>query len=268
MSCGFVPQKPQTGWFKRYFLTRWLEFDVDKTHTVLEILRLCQLLAIEPVYELTAPQSNLPSFKNLDLTDNYAVLHIMPQWRYKQWTTTGWLAVAHYLSEQGLQVVLSGSDQPYELAYLHEITAGLPSGSLNLAGKLSLAQLAEVIANARLFIGVDTGITHLAAATGVKIIALFGPSDPVKWAPWPSHYHSQQPPFVTKGCQQVNNVILIQGAQECVPCYLEGCERHRQSYSTCLDSIQVEQVETAIAALLQRDRQFSPKKFPTTARCG
>jgi heptosyltransferase-3 len=247
---GFVPPKPQTGWFKRYFFNRWLEFDTEKTHTVLELLKLCQLLAIKPIYDLTAPR-NLSGFKNLaGLSNNYAVLHIMPQWRYKQWTQEGWIAVARYLHSQDIQVVLSGSSLSEEVSYLTALQKELPENTLNLAGKLSLAQLAPVIAKAKLFIGVDTGITHLAAATGVATIALFGPSDPVKWAPWPINYHSDKPPFVTHGSQHVNNVYLIQGQKNCAPCYFEGCERHQQSYSACLDELKPTQVIEVLAELI------------------
>lgn len=248
---GFVPQKPQTGWFKRYFYTRWLEFDTQKTHTVLELLKLCQLLAISPFYQLTAPQVVDETFNVSDFISatNYVVLHPMPQWRYKQWTQEGWAAIADYCQQQGFTVVVSGSAAQAELDYLAQLK--LPVNSVNLAGKLSLAQLAQVIGGAKLFIGCDTGITHLAAATGVATIALFGPSDPVKWTPWPINYCSDKPPFVTHGSQQVNNVYLIQGQKDCVPCYLEGCERHRSSYSACLDAIIPEQVQTVIAKLLK-----------------
>jgi heptosyltransferase-3 len=250
---GFVPPKPQTGWFKRYLFERWLEFDTEKTHTVLELLKLCQLLGIAPVYQLTAPQLDLPGFKNLEglnLTDNYVVLHPMPQWRYKQWTPEGWAAIADYCQQHGLAIVLSGSSAQTELDYLAKLQ--LPKDTLNLAGKLSLAQLAQVIKDAKLFIGCDTGITHLAAATGVATIALFGPSDPVKWTPWPVDYCSNEPPFVTHGCQHVNNIYLIQGQKDCVPCYLEGCERHQQSHSACLDAITPEQVQAVITDIIQQ----------------
>lgn len=47
----------------------------------------------------------------------------------------------------------------------------------------SLAELASWLAGAGLYIGNDSGITHLAAAVGVPTLALFGPTDPAKWAP-------------------------------------------------------------------------------------
>ena len=244
---GLVPSRQETGWFKRYFFQRWLVFDEVKTHTVLELLRLCQLLAIEPVYELTPPSTK----KSPNITTKpYVVMHIMPQWRYKQWTSAGWIGIAKYLEQQGLQIVLSGSPAKKEIDYLTAIQKQFPKDTLNLAGQLSLSQLAKVIEKAQLFIGPDTGITHLAAATGVKTLALFGPSDPVKWSPWPKNYHSSIPPFHSKGSQQVNNVYLIQGQKTCVPCYLEGCEKHQQSYSACLDEITVEAVKKTIEIAL------------------
>jgi ADP-heptose:LPS heptosyltransferase len=46
-----------------------------------------------------------------------------------------------------------------------------------------LYRLACWISQARLYVGNDSGITHLAAATGVPVLALFGPTDPAVWAP-------------------------------------------------------------------------------------
>ena len=47
----------------------------------------------------------------------------------------------------------------------------------------SLRQVASVLSACRLYIGNDSGITHLAAAAGAPVVALFGPSDPSLWAP-------------------------------------------------------------------------------------
>ena len=51
----------------------------------------------------------------------------------------------------------------------------------------NLFQLAEWLATARVFIGNDSGITHLAAAVGTPVVALFGPTDPAVWAPRGPH---------------------------------------------------------------------------------
>ena len=47
----------------------------------------------------------------------------------------------------------------------------------------NLDELACWLASARVYIGNDSGITHLAAAVGVPVVAVFGPTDPIVWAP-------------------------------------------------------------------------------------
>ncbi|MDD2662030.1 MAG: glycosyltransferase family 9 protein, partial [Methylococcales bacterium] len=128
----------------------------------------------------------------------------------------------------------------------------LAISSTNLAGQLSLAQLTELICNAVLFVGPDTGITHLAASTGTLTFAIFGPTDPKKWAPWPFNYAKNTPPFSSLGRQHINNVCLIQGITErnCLPCQLEGCERHQKSYSDCLDHLPAKYVIDIIDPLI------------------
>jgi ADP-heptose:LPS heptosyltransferase len=64
-----------------------------------------------------------------------------------------------------------------------EWTAG-PEEVLRRATRFeNLAGLASWLRGARLYIGNDSGITHLAAAVGVPTLALFGPTDPARWAP-------------------------------------------------------------------------------------
>ena len=251
---GLVPHPTQKGGFKRFLYQKSLVFNESNTHTVLELLRLCQLLAIKPVYRLTPPTTQTPS----KITDKpYVVLHILPQWRYKQWPRENWLTIARYCHQHGLKIMLSGSPEKQEYAYLNDLQADMPKETINLAGKLSLAQLAMVIKNAQLFIGPDTGITHMASATGVTTLALFGPSDPVKWAPWPIDYQRNQPPFKTKGTQHVNNVYLFQNDRpSCIPCYLEGCDRHQQSHSECLDALNPIQIQNVLDKLLNPSKSF------------
>jgi heptosyltransferase-3 len=252
---GVVPPKKVTGWWKRFFIRHWVEFDNDNTHTVLQHLKLAELLGIPCSFELVPPQTVTGGMKSepyelmLKKTP-YAVLHPYPQWTYKQWTIEGWVEVGRYLSGRGLTVVLSGGPSSEEREYVAGIADQLPAGTVNLAGQLSLAELSCLIGRAQLFVGPDTGITHLAAAVGIPVIALYGPTNPVKWAPWPHHYLQNRNPFQKIGQQRVNNIHFIQGKADCVPCYQEGCDRHRNSRSRCLDTLSADTVKQAITEVL------------------
>lgn len=250
ISLSFVPDASGKAWWKKALLTRWLVFSRDYDHAVLENLRFCGLLGIKPCYRLTPPRCNQLSYQSPE--QPYAVLHIMPQWQYKRWHRTGWLELIEFLSARGLGIVLTGSRDDAELDYLRQLEQLLPTEITNLAGKLSLPELTRLIGDAVLFIGPDTGITHLAAATGTTTCAIFGPTDPKKWAPWPFGYARDQAPFSSRGTQHVNNVYLIQGGteQNCVPCQLEGCDRHRNSHSACLDQLSAGQVIDTVSNIL------------------
>lgn len=251
-----VPLKNTTGWWKRFFVQHWTEFDDDDTHTVLQHLKLLDLINVPRCFSLVPPQ--IGSSEQLAqqfpfLADNtgYAVLHSHPQWTYKQWTVAGWVEIGLYLKERGLKLILSGGPAQEEIDYVANIQRQLPEDTINLAGRVSLAQLAHIIAQAKLFIGPDTGITHLAAATGIPVIALYGPTNPVKWAPWPVGYNQNINPFHKTGSQHVNNVHLIQGTADCVPCHLEGCDKHRESRSQCLDTLPPQRVKEAVNQALK-----------------
>ena len=251
-SMGFIPTDTAKFSWKRILLNTPLEFTVQQTHAVLENLRFCRSLNIAPNYELTPPRLQNRSSKQR-LEGKYAVLHMVPQWRYKQWRTAGWIAVAEHLHKAGIQVVLTGSPQAAELAMINAIQQKMPAGSLNLAGWLTLAELTDLIEQATAFIGPDTGITHLAAATGVPVMALFGPTDPKIWAPWPFAYKSSTPPFQSRGSQRQHNVYLLQTAlpYQCLPCQQEGCEKSRQSHSDCLDNLSADAVIKVLDSILR-----------------
>ena len=69
-----------------------------------------------------------------------------------------------------------GSKDADELAYISQIAKQLPPDTINLAGRLSLSQSACLLSRAKIYVGPDTVMTHIAAAVGVPTVALFGPS--------------------------------------------------------------------------------------------
>jgi len=93
----------------------------------------------------------------------------------KNWPEDRWRALARWLvDERGLEViVITGEAESMRpLAAVGRALHGRP-----------LAEVADVLATCRLFIGHDSGISHLAAASGTPCVLLFGPTDPAIWAP-------------------------------------------------------------------------------------
>jgi heptosyltransferase-3 len=254
VSMGFVDENAGKYSWKRLLLSRILEFSARHGHAVLENLRFCQLLNIAPCYKLTPPQDNSADISAYIPAEKYVVLHPMPQWRYKQWHEAGWVSVASFLQSKGYLVVLSGGTKAEELQVVNRLYGRMPPSTRNLAGKLTLGQLSRLIAGAELFVGPDTGVTHLAAATGVSTLAIYGPTDSQKWSPWPLNYAESNAPFAIDGKHRVGNVYLLQMQmpQACVPCQLEGCEKHRQSHSACLDELSTERVVAVLAELMSK----------------
>ncbi len=82
---------------------------------------------------------------------------------------------------KGAGVILLGGPGDAELAT--EVARHLEVPSFNWVNRLSFAEIGALAAEALLYIGNDTGLTHLAAASGAKTVMLMGPTDPRRYAP-------------------------------------------------------------------------------------
>jgi heptosyltransferase-3 len=258
---SIVPPYRLVDTWKRVISHGWTELDNWDTHTLIQNLRLCDVLGIDRSYEVVVPESpdseeRLNQMLPFPLQEQaYAVFHMVPLRRYKQWTLTGWTRLAQYLTSEGLSVVVTGGGDREETDYIRSAMSDMPKGIVNLAGGLTFPEVARLLRMSKVYIGPDTAVTHLAAATGTPTVALYGPTNPVKWAPWPHGYAQDKNPFERKGTQLVGNVLLIQGPGDCVPCHLEGCERHRQSKSLCLEELSAETVIHGVRNILNASPQ-------------
>ena len=175
----------------------------------------------------------------------YAVIHAAPMFRYKQWTASGWRALAAALAARGLSVIATGGPDAAERRYLDEVWSDASVPVRRVDGQLNWRQLTGLLAKSRVFIGPDTSVTHLAAASGCPTVALYGPTDPRLWGPWPVGGMAKNWEAAGK-IQRRGNVWLVQNPLPCTPCQLEGCERRLGSYSACLDELPPVQVIAAI----------------------
>lgn len=251
-SIGLLVDQPNQAW-KKKLLHHWMPVDTMNTHTVRAHLALAAALGITPLAEvvtawLPADAAAVDALLGPSNTP-FAVLHPYPKFRYKMWHEDGWIGLAQWFAGNGLRVVFSGSPDANECAYIAAIACNVP-GALNLAGRLTLGGTSALLARASCYVGPDTSITHMAAASGVPTIALFGPSDPVKWGPWPRQHPAATEPWRRMGDQRQGNVLLIQGRGTCVPCKFEGCRRHLESASDCLLSLTTRDVIKGVKAML------------------
>jgi heptosyltransferase-3 len=232
-----------SGRVKRLLLSRHVAHDV-KRHRVEAMLRLADALGIARVPEVVPPQGDYPG--HLPKGD-YAVIHAAPMFNYKRWTAAGWRAIAEALAKRGLTVIATGGPGAKERTYLDEVWRGSPV--VRYDGQLTWPALSALLARARVFVGPDTSVTHLAASTGCPTVALYGPTDPRLWGPWPAQ-GLQQAWNATGDVQQRGNVNLVQHALPCTPCQLEGCERSLASESRCLLDLTPRQVMEAVERAL------------------
>ena len=111
-------------------------------------------------------------------------------WAAKIWPADRFISLLNLLTAKdgilpGARVaVLGGEDERYlALPILNSIP---PERCIDLVGSVDILSAAACLSRCQLFIGNDSGLMHLSAATGVPTLGLFGPSPPINYAPWGS----------------------------------------------------------------------------------
>jgi heptosyltransferase-3 len=165
----------------------------------------------------------------LALPKRFIVVHPASRWLFKCWTAARTAELVDTLQARGERVVLTGSADPEENALVEDIVRRLRAPALNLAGRLSLKELAALIGRAALFVGVDSAPMHMASAMGTPAVALFGPSGEVEWGPW-----------------QIPHRVIVSG-HACRPCGYNGCGGGNRS--ECIETIPVRAVLQAVDEL-------------------
>lgn len=112
--------------------------------------------------------------------ESHVVLHPGAAAASRRWPADRWVTVARHLSERGIPVVVTGSAAE---AGLCAAVARAHPAVRDLSGRLGLEQLTALVARARLLLCGDTGVAHLATATGTPSVVLFGPVAPSRWGP-------------------------------------------------------------------------------------
>jgi lipopolysaccharide heptosyltransferase II len=159
----------------------------------------------------------------------FAAFFLGSRWPSRFWFVQATAEVARTLiSDYGMAVVLLGG--PSEVPFAQELTEAVDVGMTNLTGHTSLRDLIGIFARARFAMGPDSGPMHIAAATGIPVISLWGATSPIRSAPWGS------------------TEFVLQGKTACSPCYVRRCPIGRR----CMQRITPGQVLAVIRTVLER----------------
>jgi lipopolysaccharide heptosyltransferase II len=113
--------------------------------------------------------------------NDVALMHPASAFLTKQWPTANYARTLEFLAERGLQTIAIASKT--EAAVLDELAAQsrVPVTTFD---DLTLPEITALASRARLFVGNDSGIAHIAAAVKTPVVVVFGSSNRSHWSPW------------------------------------------------------------------------------------
>ncbi len=144
------------------------------------------------------------------------------KWDTKNWDNGKFADLAdRLLATYDVDLVFTGGlgDRPE----VDMILAAMRGCGANLAGQTSLKELAALYEQCCFLVTTDTGPMHLAAAVGIPVVALFGPTAPGRTGPYGDRHQ------------------VVRLALPCSPCFKRQCER-----GECMAGLTVEQVMAAV----------------------
>jgi ADP-heptose:LPS heptosyltransferase len=109
-----------------------------------------------------------------------AVIHPGAAYAARKWPAERFVTVARHCVRRGLRVVVTGG--PEEAALGDGVSASTP-GAVSLAARTTMLELLDVVGHAAIVVSGDTGVAHMATATGRPSVVLFGPTPPAWWGP-------------------------------------------------------------------------------------
>lgn len=160
------------------------------------------------------------------------------RWKTKLWPAQRWATVIDELErKQNVRCVLLGA--PADLPFVREIEAYLYSRPASLVGRTSLRELAALLAISDRVLCHDSGPMHIAAALGKPIVAIFGPTDPLRCGPYyeragaapranagPANLPSSRRWAIREFTPPETAARILSGNVPCSPCYRRECWHH------------------------------------------
>ncbi len=186
-------------------------------HAVDRYLKMASALGCDPrtvAFPMPPVKESLKIRQLKQAVGEYAVLAPGARWKTKQWPAERFGRLSSLLNIPSI-IIGSGADE----ALAEEAAAHSKGKAISMAGKTDIKELISLIRKAVFMVTNDSGPMHIAAACGVPVAALFGPTNPARTGPYGRGH------------------IIIRGDSACAPCYKKKCKEIR-----CMDSISVEEV--------------------------
>ena len=164
-----------------------------------------------------------------------AMIHPYASFPPRGWHHDDYAALSHLLVGKGFRVVVLGGDR--DRVDWERGRSLFAPGTVSLVGTGSLRETMAVLGRGDIFIGNDSGIMHLAAATGLPLVALFGPQSPVRFGPWGQRTQVISKQFPCSPCRQK---------------FFEECKPSPREKPACIEAITVDDVFIAAMKLLEK----------------
>ncbi len=212
-----VPNFPFLHAMENYLLAVYLSLSTTRGQKVLQkaILRL-KGNKLKPVIYLSEKER---AKAEEILGGDYPFVVLCPgtTWLSKQWLPERWARVGDSLAGEGYKVIFLGAKKDSFL--VRKIKESMREPSLDLTGRTSIRESAGILERADLVISVDSGAMHLATAVNSRVLALFGPTNPLKQGPYGVRHR------------------VIYKKPKCSPCRVRDCSKR-----ICMEWISADEV--------------------------
>jgi predicted lipopolysaccharide heptosyltransferase III len=175
----------------------------------------------------------------LDDATPFALIHPAAAFESKQWAVPNFARVAEDLSARGLAVVAIAA--PDESSIIADLVKNC-SAPLRALTDLRLPEVTALASRARLFVGNDSGIAHIAAAVGAPSVIIFGSSNVAHWRPW-------------AGATVKAPAEVVREEMPCAPCPGYTCSEF--DAPECIRRVPVERVTAAVERVMEKSDQRS-----------
>ena len=199
------------------------------------------------LFDAAVPMTNIPptslfvdqesreevdaTLERLGVSDSpFALIHPLAAYPSKRWSTKKFTAVIDQLAREGIASVVLVTPDERELG-----VKTIDKTEAVLVDDLSLMTIPALAERARIFIGNDSGIAHIAAAMQIPVVTVFGSSNPIHWKPWTDAPNK-----------------IVENSFDCQPCPGDRCRVFGNP--RCIEELPLNKVLEAVSGVLKESQ--------------